>query len=127
RESIFKKKKNYLILEVILKLKEREREKIKKKMEKFIEYKKMSQPLDKFSAGCVFKNLPGISTGKLIETLGFKGKKIGKIMVSEKHANFFLNLGQGKSSDFLRLKKMVKQEVKKRFKINLEDEIIFLR
>ena len=103
RESFFKKKKKYIILEVLLKLKKGEKQKIKQKIEGFLKKKKENQPLGFFSAGCIFKNPPAISAAKLIEKLGFKGKKIGRIMVSLKHANFFINLGGGKAKDFLKL------------------------
>jgi UDP-N-acetylmuramate dehydrogenase len=126
RDSFFKKKKNYIVLEVLLKLKKGRKKKIKEKIEAFLKKKKESQPLGFFSAGCVFKNPKGISAGKLVEKLGFNGKKIGKIMVSLKHANFFLNLGGGKAKDFLKLIKEVKKEAKKRFKIDLKEEIILL-
>jgi len=127
RDSFFKKKKKYIILEVLLKLKKGERRKIKEKIGEFLKKKKENQPLDFFSAGCVFKNPPGISAGELIEKLGFKGKKIGRIMVSLKHANFFLNLGGGRAKDFLKLIREVKKEAKKVFKIDLKEEIIFLK
>ena len=141
RESSFKKL-NEVILGAVLKLKRSSKKLIQKRMEKFLEIKKATQPIEKFSCGCVFKNvlfekLPKkyhkefkkfekdgkISAGLLIDKLGLKGKRIGDVQVSQKHANFFINLGKGKSSDFKKLIAFCKKKVKEKFKINLEEEI----
>jgi len=76
---------------------------VKKRTAGYIQQKKASQPLDKRSAGCVFKNPPDRSAGKLIDDAGCKGMRIGDIEVSGRHANFFINLGEGRAVDFLRL------------------------
>ena len=57
-----------------------------------------SQPLEYPSAGSVFRNpAPDMPSGKLIDDLGLKGKRIGDAMISVKHANFIINLGIAKS------------------------------
>jgi len=141
RESSFKKL-DEVIVGAVLKLKKSNKKLIQKRMEKFLKIKKANQPIEKFSCGCVFKNvlfkkLPKkyqkefkkferdgkISAGLLIDKLGLKGKRIGDIQISEKHANFFINLGKGKSSDFKKLMVFCKKKVKEKFKINLEEEI----
>ena len=78
------------------------------------------------SAGSVFKNPKGYFAARLIEECGLKGKKIGDAAISEKHANFIINLGQGKAKDVKKLIKLVKKSVKNKFKINLEEEIQYL-
>jgi len=66
------------------------------------------------------------AVARVIEKCGLKGKKIGKVKISEKHANFILNLGKGKAKDVIKLIKLIKKKVKNKFKINLEEEIQFL-
>ena len=141
RDSSFKKL-DEVIIEAGLKLKKSDKKLIQKRMEKFLKIRKASQPIEKFSCGCVFKNVlfknlskkyqkefkkfeknGKISAGLLIDKLGLKGKRIGAIQISEKHANFFINLGKGKSSDFKKLIAFCKKKVKEKFKVNLEEEI----
>jgi len=123
-DDIFKNKK-VIILEIILKLKKEEKEKIKEGMEKALFLRK-DQPVGK-SVGCIFKNPPLLSTGKLIEECGLKGKRIGDAQVSHKHANFIINLGSAKASDVLELITYIKEKVKVKFNIDLELEIILVK
>jgi len=81
------------------------------------------QPVFARSAGCVFKNPPGDSAGRLIDEAGLKGKWVGMAMVSEKHANFILNLGGATSAEIRKLIDIVRQKVYKSFRILLEPEI----
>ncbi len=122
RTSIFKKNKNLIILSVKIKLKKSS----PKAIREYLNYKKNTQPLNFSSAGSVFKNPAGFFAGKLIEECGLRGKKIGDVKISEKHANFIINLGKGKAKDVKKLISLVKKSVKNRFKINLEEEIQFL-
>jgi UDP-N-acetylmuramate dehydrogenase len=71
----------------------------------------------------MFKNPPGKSAGRLIDTAGLKGLQIGGARVSPKHANFFINLGDASASDVLRLIRLVRKEVAERFDVNLELEV----
>lgn len=75
------------------------------------------------SAGCIFKNLPDMSAGRLIDSLGIKGFTIGDAMVSYKHANVIVNLGGAGAKDVSGLIKHIKDEVYKKAGINLELEI----
>jgi UDP-N-acetylmuramate dehydrogenase len=52
-----------------------------------------------------------------------KGNKIGGAQISEKHANFIINLGNAKAIDVLNLIDLIKEEVKNKFDVNLELEI----
>jgi len=81
-----------------------------------------NQPLAP-SLGSVFKNPKGNFAGKLIEAAGLKGVKKGGIMVSELHANFFINIGGGKFEDMMFLINEAKKRVYEKFSINLELEI----
>jgi UDP-N-acetylmuramate dehydrogenase len=126
RESIFRHKKNLIIFSAIIQLKKGKKSEIKKKIKKYLEYRKKTQPLNFPSAGSVFKNPPGFFAAKLIEECGLKGKKIGGAKISEKHANFILNLGRAKAKDVLKLIKLIKEKVKKKFGIVLKEEICYL-
>ena len=132
KDSIFKHKKNLIILSAILQLKKGNKKVIESKIKKNLEQRKKTQPLNFPSAGSIFKNPPGFSAGELIEKCGLKGKKIGGVKISEKHANFILNLGrhppatQGKAKDVIKLINLIKQKVKNKFKVNLEEEIQIL-
>ena len=70
------------------------------------------------------KNL--IPAAWLIEKCGLKGKKIGGAKISEKHANFIVNLGEAKAEDVKKLINLAKKKVKNKFSITLEEEIQFL-
>lgn len=85
-----------------------------------------TQPLDKPSAGSVFRNPTGDYAGRLIEDAGLKGKTIGGAQVSQKHANFIVNIGDATSNDIKNLIKLVREEVKKQFNVDLalEQEIV---
>lgn len=84
------------------------------------------QPLDKPSCGSVFVNpLPHYS-GQLIEELGLKGHQIGDAQISEKHANFIVNLGEAKAQDVKALIDLVKTKVKSEKNIDLKTEVRFL-
>ena len=76
------------------------------------------------TCGSFFKN-PSVdrSAGYLIEQVGLKGKTIGKAQISQKHANFFLNLGGAKAKDVLKLAALAQQKVKEKFNIVLEPEV----
>ena len=88
--------------------------------------RKKSQPLNKRSAGSLFKNPKNISAGKLLDDAGLKGFSIGDAKISEKHANFFINDGNASSSDMLMLIKKAHQKVKDRFNVNLSLEVKLL-
>ena len=82
-----------------------------------------SQPREP-SAGCIFKNPPGSSAGRLIEESGLKGTRVGGAEVSRVHANFVVNMGDATSSDVLELVRRVREGVKKAKGIDLEPEVL---
>jgi len=88
-----------------------------------IEKKKAAQPLDKASAGCIFKNPPGRGAGKLLDEAGLKGKRVGDMAFSEKHANFMVNLGQGTAAQAAELIAAARDAVKGAFGLDLELEV----
>ncbi|NWF76513.1 MAG: UDP-N-acetylmuramate dehydrogenase [Nitrospirae bacterium] len=112
-----------LIISAEIKLKKAEVNSVSAKIEEFLKIKREKQPIWEVSAGCVFKNPPGLSAGKLIDDAGCKGMRVGDVEVSNVHANFFINKGRAKASDFIKLMQKVSDAVRKKTKIILEPEI----
>jgi len=78
------------------------------------------------SAGSCFKNPEGKSAGYLIEQVGLKGYTRGNMAFSSQHANFLVNLGNGRFEEAIELIALAKQKVKEQFNIELEEEIIII-
>jgi len=97
-------------------------DKIEADMKSYLQYRKSTQPLTQPNAGSVFKNPPTASAGKLIEEAGLKGFRVGDAKVSQKHANFIVNMGQARATDAILLIKKIQQEVFHRTGIMLEPE-----
>jgi UDP-N-acetylmuramate dehydrogenase len=127
KNSIFKKNKNLIIISATFNLQKGKEKEIKEKINEFLKHRKKCHPIEFPSAGSIFVNPENkkeiTPAGYLIEKCGLKGKKIGGAQISEKHANFIINLGNAKSKDVLALIKLAKQKVKKNFNINLETEV----
>jgi UDP-N-acetylmuramate dehydrogenase len=88
------------------------------------EKRRASQPLGQKSAGCIFKNPPGASAGRMIDELGLKGLSVGDARVSDRHANFFVNAGQASAADMLRLIADVRGRVQQVYGVTLENEVV---
>jgi len=88
------------------------------------EKRRASQPLGQKSAGCIFKNPPGASAGRMIDELGLKGLSVGDARVSDRHANFFVNAGKATAADMLALIADVRARVEKVYEVNLENEVV---
>jgi UDP-N-acetylmuramate dehydrogenase len=91
------------------------------------EKRRASQPLNQKSAGCIFKNPPGGSAGRMIDELKLKGHRVGDAAVSDRHANFFVNLANATCDDMLRLIDDVRERVRAAYGVELENEVIFWR
>src|SRR6266849_3041335 len=87
------------------------------------EKRRSSQPLGQKSAGCIFKNPPGASAGRMIDELGLKGLSVGDARVSDRHANFFVNAGHASAEDMLTLIADVRERVQKTYGVSLENEV----
>jgi len=125
RDSIFKNNKE-IILSAVLKLKSGDREKLKMEVFDHIKYRKTKHRMP--SCGSVFKNHflkdgSVLSAGALIETCGLVGKTIGGAMITKEHANIIHNFNNAKAADVLDLIDLVKEKVKQKFDINLEEEV----
>jgi UDP-N-acetylmuramate dehydrogenase len=88
------------------------------------EKRRSSQPLGQKSAGCIFKNPPGGSAGRMIDELGLKGFSHGDARVSERHANFFVNAGKASAADMLALIADVRARVQQAYGVTLENEVV---
>jgi UDP-N-acetylmuramate dehydrogenase len=127
KNSLFKTKKNLIIIYVSLKLKNGNKKEISEKIKEYISYRKKHHPVKFPSAGSVFVNPENkdeiIRASSLIEICGLKGKKAGKAEISKIHSNFIVNLGEAKAKDVLTLINLAKKKVKKNSGIDLETEI----
>ena len=123
RQSRFKKNQE-IILAVELKLEKDKQLEIKNLMNENLK-KRESQPKEP-SAGSIFVNPKPQSAGDLIEKCGLKGEQIGQAQISQKHANFIVNLGGAKAEDVVKLIALAQKEVRKKFGIDLKTEIVFL-
>jgi len=112
-----------IITRALLAVREDSSEKVRQRIVHHLIEKKNRQPLDLPSLGSVFKNPPGDYAGRMIEAVGLKGKRIGGAMISPKHANFIVNTGQARASQFLALAELAKDKVKEEFGVTLELEI----
>ena len=125
RDSIFKHN-NEIIMNAIFKLQPGNKENLKAIVFDHIKYRQMRHRLP--SCGSVFKNhflkdgsvLPA---GALIEACGLVGKTIGGAMITKEHANIIHNFNNAKATDVLNLIDLVKEKVKQKFDINLEEEV----
>jgi UDP-N-acetylmuramate dehydrogenase len=88
------------------------------------EKRRSSQPMGQKSAGCIFKNPPGASAGRMIDELGLKGFSVGDARVSDRHANFFVNSGHSSARDMLTLIADVRERVEKAYGAKLENEVV---
>lgn len=149
RESVIKHSDD-IVLSVTLALLPGNTEELKAQMAEKLEKRKATQPLYAGSAGCMFKNfeiesdeelnrlkemmnIPEamqesrvISAGWLIDNMDLKGKKIGGAQISNEHGNFIVNLGNATASDIVQLISAVKLEARKRYNIQLQEEVQYV-
>lgn len=112
-----------LALGAVLRAKPADIETVKSKMDAYGHKRWDSQPSQP-SAGCTFKNpSPTLPAGRLIDELGLKGMRIGDAMVSDVHANFFVNLGKATARDVLALIELVRTRAREARGVELETEV----
>ena len=151
RSSIFKKQKGgEIILEAVLKFAEGDIQKIKEEAEKNINYRFEKHPMEHPSLGSTFKNVPVerfdsgfiekpeikkvikidpfpmIPAAYLIAEAGLKGISSDGAMISPKHPNFIVNVSEAGASDVKKLIDLIKNEVNKKFGVELEEDIEYL-
>ncbi len=116
-----------VMLSALLELPERPYTDILERVKQCNQKRRASQPVNEKSAGCIFKNPPGYSAGRLIDELGLKGMRLGGAVVSERHANFLVNRYQATASDILRLIDLIREKVVQAYGVELEEEVIIWR
>lgn len=149
RNSIFKSLvKGEFITAVTFQLQTGLKPEIENKVLEKENYRKTKHPLEYPNLGSIFKNVPFetipgeykkelsqyvkndpfpvIPTGKLIFLAGLKGRKVGGAMVSDKHTNFIINLGNATAQDVETLIEIIRNEIRQKFRISLEEEIMRL-
>ncbi len=112
-----------IVVGVWLQLKQGARAEIEKVVKDYLHYRRDTQPLAMPSAGCVFKNPPNDSAGRLIETVGLKGARVGDAEVSTKHANFMVNRGRARAADVIALIGKVRSAIRRRAGVRLDLEL----
>ncbi|MDX9913108.1 MAG: UDP-N-acetylmuramate dehydrogenase [Candidatus Moranbacteria bacterium] len=143
RTSVVKESKNIILISAKFNLEKKTDQDSRKIVAEIMAKRAQNQPNDP-SAGSFFKN-PIITDTKTIEmfehdmevkmrgeklpagwfidNLGYKGKKIGGAQVSEKHANFIINIGEASAEDVIILSSYLKQKVRDGFGVQLEEEV----
>ena len=96
---------------------------ITERMQTFYKQKVATQPFAEENAGCMFKNPPDDSAGRLIDISGLKGYRIGGAEVSTVHGNFILNLDNATAADVLKLVAYIQQQVREKTGISLQTEV----
>ncbi len=111
-----------VLLAATFQLRPGDREALEARMAEIVHWRRTRHPSGA-TMGSTFKNSPDAHAGRLIEGVGLKGYRIGGVKVSEKHANFFINTGDGTAADVLALIRHVQAEVELRLGVRLEPEI----
>lgn len=106
---------------------------LKQRSREAVEYRDRTQPISRSTSGCFFQNIGyedrnrlGVltrSAGYLIDQAGLKGTRVGSFVVSEKHANFIIDEGEGNPADLKELIDVVKTRVKEKYGVELKEEI----
>jgi UDP-N-acetylmuramate dehydrogenase len=115
-----------IILNARLKLEKGKSEQIKEKIREIMQTRQERHPLMYPSAGSVFKNLPGMPAGRIIEEIGLKGKHCGDAEISPRHANFIVNKGKATAAEVLELIGLIQDKAKEEKGVNLETEVIVI-
>ena len=106
-----------------LRLEPGDAETITARMQAFYKQKVETQPFAEENAGCMFKNPPGDSAGRLIDISGLKGHRIGGAEVSTIHGNFILNIDNATAADVLELVAYIQERVREKTGVSLQTEV----
>ena len=115
-----------IVLSASFRLVKGNKEELMARRREMILKRNITQPLNLPNSGSMFKNPPGNHAAKLIEQAGLKGKRVGNAQISEKHANFIVNLGGAKASDVQTLVDLARRTVHQNTGVLLELEVKFV-
>ena len=114
---------SWIILKGRFQLKKGKKEEILERVKSYSEMRERTQPLDSPSAGSIFKNPKEGPAGKWIEEAGLKGFRMGQAMISDRHANFIINLGKATAGEVIDLMELVERKIYEKKGISLEREV----
>ena len=123
RHSIFHEHPRWIVIAGKLKLTKKPSAVIEELMADRLSRRKKTQPLDKSSAGSCFRNPENDFAWKMIDGIGYRGHIKNNVSVSEKHSNFIVNNGDGKSDDYLQIAYEIQDKVKEKYGIKLIMEV----
>lgn len=123
RHSKFQNERDWIILGARLRLEKGDQKEIRDLMDTRRKRRMESQPLNKPCAGSMFRNPENAQAWELIEKIGYRGKRIGGAMVSDKHANFIVNEEDASAQDVIQLVSEIQQKVEQEFGIHLRTEV----
>src|SRR3989344_5082612 len=148
RHSVFKEKPNLIIISALLRLRKGDSRESQNMISEYSKKRAKSQDIGSKCAGCIFKNVEwsrkdvnkesllqkypelkafsgqkSVPAGFLLDFLGLKGTKAGAVQISEKHANYFINLGGATAAEVIALINTAKEKIQNRYGISLEEEI----
>lgn len=151
RDSIFKRNPEWIVLGATLKLEVGDSAAVQAEMRRMSAERAAKQDIGAKSCGCIFKNPSWERIGEpkealiakfpeldrfsgqdiipaafLIDQAGLKGKRMGRIVISARHANFFINEGGGTADEVVMLISLVKDVVRRSYRITLQEEIQYL-
>jgi len=112
-----------VIVKARFELNEEDPDTVAERIADYMSKRRSKQPLEYPSGGSIFKNPPNDYAGRLIENAGLKGRRIGKALISPKHANFIVNTGGARAEDILALMDLAREKVREETGIELEPEI----
>ncbi len=115
--------RSWVILKGRFQLKPGNKEEMLQKVKSYSEIRRRTQPVDYPSAGSIFKNPKEGPAGKWIEEAGLKGLRMGQAMISDRHANFIVNLGKATARDVLTLMNLIRKRIYEEKGISLEREV----
>jgi len=115
-----------VVTRVRLRLRQEAAAQVSSKVRELVSKRKSSQPSGYPNSGSMFRNPQGDFAGRLIEAAGLKGKRIGQAQISERHANFIVNLGGAKAQDVHDLMDLARAQVKQQFGVELVPEVRLL-
>ncbi|MBI5038074.1 MAG: UDP-N-acetylmuramate dehydrogenase [Candidatus Kerfeldbacteria bacterium] len=125
RFSRFKYTETEIILSATFSLSQAPAAEIQQNVKMFLD-KRSHQPIHLPCAGSIFKNPPGHKSWQLVDAIGFRGKQIGGARVADEHSNFIVNTGKATAEDVAILISYIKQQVRDRFGIQLQEEIKYV-